>query len=246
MWLDKDEIGYVYEYVHKTTRKWYVGQRKGKFDLTYTRQGVLWSHAKEKYGIDSFDLKILYEGLNFRQKEEEEILKQRNAQQDEMQYNLKNEAYGGSFHGPLNGMYGKRLQLEERKRRGDSFRGKKRPEHAIAMTGNKNGRYQHGKQTKEFTVKRKEYRESQGIYFIRETVTCPHCCLTGEGPNMTRYHFDKCKLNIENTENILGEFQQYPKVNKSSIMYTCIHRSKEVMNLANLNRWHNDNCKGKR
>jgi group I intron endonuclease len=27
-----------------------------------------------------------------------------------------------------------------------------------------------------------------------KTVTCPHCGKEGKGPNMTRYHFDKCKI----------------------------------------------------
>ena len=28
-----------------------------------------------------------------------------------------------------------------------------------------------------------------------ENITCPHCSKTGRGPNMKRYHFDKCKKN---------------------------------------------------
>ena len=24
-------------------------------------------------------------------------------------------------------------------------------------------------------------------------LTCPHCLLKGQGPNMTRWHFDNCK-----------------------------------------------------
>jgi len=27
----------------------------------------------------------------------------------------------------------------------------------------------------------------------KPVVTCPHCGLQGKGPNMTRYHFDKCR-----------------------------------------------------
>lgn len=83
MWLDEDVPGYVYEFTHKITGKWYVGSRKGKFDPTYTGSGVLWARAKAKHGIDSFDVKILYEGVGFREKEEH-ILTQRNAQHDEM------------------------------------------------------------------------------------------------------------------------------------------------------------------
>lgn len=31
---------------------------------------------------------------------------------------------------------------------------------------------------------------------IRTEQTCPHCGLTGKGPNMKRYHFDKCKQKL--------------------------------------------------
>lgn len=30
---------------------------------------------------------------------------------------------------------------------------------------------------------------------------CPHCGKVGAGPNMTRYHLDNCKLNIQNSPN---------------------------------------------
>ncbi len=33
-----------------------------------------------------------------------------------------------------------------------------------------------------------------GYTVKRTTLTCPHCDLTGVGPNMKRYHFDNCRL----------------------------------------------------
>jgi group I intron endonuclease len=33
----------------------------------------------------------------------------------------------------------------------------------------------------------------------KQTVSCPHCGLTGGGGNMYRYHFDKCKHKTERT-----------------------------------------------
>lgn len=33
--------------------------------------------------------------------------------------------------------------------------------------------------------------------------TCPHCNLTGKGPNMLRYHFDNCKSLTLNTHDLL-------------------------------------------
>lgn len=40
---------------------------------------------------------------------------------------------------------------------------------------------------------------SRGIIKILKEVQCPHCGLKGKGPNMTRYHFDKCKRNPSKT-----------------------------------------------
>jgi hypothetical protein len=39
-----------------------------------------------------------------------------------------------------------------------------------------------------------EWKEKLKEAKARQPVrTCPHCGVTGKGPNMTRYHFDKCK-----------------------------------------------------
>ena len=35
-----------------------------------------------------------------------------------------------------------------------------------------------------------------------KTIVCPHCQKSGGTPNMKRYHFDKCKSRLENTQNM--------------------------------------------
>lgn len=72
-------------------------------------------------------------------------------------------------------------------------------------------------------------------------VKCPHCCLIGKGPNMTRYHFDNCYLNRENKNNKIGSFCENKDLRKE--IYVCYKCSKQVQNIGNLNRWHNENCK---
>jgi hypothetical protein len=37
---------------------------------------------------------------------------------------------------------------------------------------------------------------SKGRHVSYESKTCPHCDAVGKGPNMSRYHFDNCKLAI--------------------------------------------------
>jgi len=76
---------------------------------------------------------------------------------------------------------------------GNAFRGKKRPEHANIVSGKNNGNYKDGKRTKEYTIKEKnrkdELRKLKNKKFLFNEIKCPHCCLSGSGPNMSRYHF---------------------------------------------------------
>lgn len=101
---------------------------------------MLWNKALEKYGYDSYDKEILYEGNNYREKEEL-ILKELDAANDPMSYNMKNEALGGSFFGEQNGMYGKTLSEKQRYECGKGFRGKKRPDHSKRIKGENNPMY---------------------------------------------------------------------------------------------------------
>lgn len=132
-------MGYVYKYTHKKSGMWYIGSHNGK-KKNYKGSGLVWSRIIKKYGLENFEKEILYEGSDYRQKEGE-ILKSLNAAKNPMSYNLKNEAMGGAFFGELNGMYGKKLTLEQKYKCGNGFRGKKRPDHSERMKGKNNPRY---------------------------------------------------------------------------------------------------------
>lgn len=207
------ELGYVYKYTHKTTGKWYIGSHNGS-NKKYEGSGIIWRKAKEKYGISAFDRKILYEGIYFREVEEI-ILTSINACDNPLSYNIKNEALGGAFPGKLNGMYGRVLTTEERYARGKAFRGKSRPEHSVIMSGENNPMFgrndqSHGIINRAKANTGKSYEEIFGVdkaSKIKSMMsknrlgkphkliekTCPYCGKIGSGPNMTRYHFDKCK-----------------------------------------------------
>jgi len=129
-------MGYVYKHTIRKNGKWYIGSHNGK-KKKYYGSGLLWNKALEKYGYDSYDKEILYEGDNYREKEEL-ILKELDAANDPMSYNMKNESLGGSFPGEKNGMYGKKLTDEEKYKCGFAFRGKKRPDHSEKMKGEGN------------------------------------------------------------------------------------------------------------
>jgi len=206
-------MGYVYRITNNVTKRWYIGSHNGS-KPNYFGSGLLLSLAIKKHGKKNFTKVIIYEGEDFREKEET-ILKELNASEDDMSYNLKNEALGGTFPGVKNGMYGKQLTEDQRYNCGKAFRGKKRPEHSKRMRGSNNPMYgkndhahglieraksQRGKTFDEIHGKekadeiRKNLSKSQiGKKHKLKLVKCPHCEKSGSGPNMTRYHFNNCK-----------------------------------------------------
>ena len=54
-------------------------------------------------------------------------------------------------------------------------------------------------------IQRRSHAEkfADGTHHLMQTHICPHCKKEGKGPNMRRYHFDKCKL--RNWSNIFDE-----------------------------------------
>lgn len=130
--------------------------------------------------------------------------------------------------GEKNPMFGKNYQTYGLKKRGKFLKGKTYEE----IFGF------------DFAVKlKKKLSISQtGKSHSLTTVKCPHCCLIGKGPNMSRYHFDNCYLNEKNNNNKIG----CSSVNKDlrQETYICFKCGKHIQNIGNLNRWHNENCKG--
>ena len=206
-------MGYVYKYTNKHTGKWYIGSHNGNKPY-YSGSGLLFAKAKIKYGLDSFIKEILYTGEDYRIVEEM-ILKECDAANDPMSYNMKNEAIGGSFAGDKNGMWGKKLSEEQKYKCGRGFRGKSRSDHSEKMSGENNpmfGKNDHTHGIKKYSNNNlnKTYEEIHGEEFAKEIKTklsnihkgkkknwniveCPYCNKIGKGPNMTRYHFDNCK-----------------------------------------------------
>ena len=136
--------GFVYKWMNKTNGKWYIGSHKGTPDDGYIGSGLMFRSAVEKYGIENFERILLYEGEDFKAREDE-ILKELDAANCNDSYNLKNEALGGSFPGESNGMFGKHLSDETKKQIGETLSTgerwgdpKKRVEHSDKMSGKNN------------------------------------------------------------------------------------------------------------
>lgn len=213
MSYDVDENGFVYCWTNKINGKMYIGSHNGK-KKNYIGSGLSFLDAVKKYGIENFERDILYQGPDFR-KVEDRILKEVDAARSNEYYNQKNEAMGGAFHGQRNGMFGKKHSSESRFRCGSSNRGKKLPEISQRMSGEKNPMFGRNDHTHGLTKRMREIdgktweeiygdeKASQmridhslcltGKSHKLQVVQCPYCNLEGRGPNMTRYHFDKCK-----------------------------------------------------
>lgn len=147
------EIGFVYKTIHIKSKKYYIGSRRGDYriDKEYLGSGTLFLKALQKHGPQNFIREILYEGIEYRTKEDE-ILKQYDAKNDIMSYNLKNEALGGSFTGKENGMFGKTLTEEHSSKiskNSNMKTDKSRKAHSILMS--KEGNPMFGKTHSDFS-----------------------------------------------------------------------------------------------
>jgi hypothetical protein len=122
----------------------------------------------------------------------------------------RNGMYGKGYKlvGEKNGMYNKTHTEEARKAMSDSRAGKPNPH----VQGDKNPskreevrekireskkRFISPMRRPEVVEKFKEAhrlkRESGYVRKYESYRECPHCCKSGYGPNMSRYHFDNCK-----------------------------------------------------
>lgn len=146
--------------------------------------------AWNKYGEDSFSVKVAYEAqdLNEVRALEQELL---DFVFSDGVYNGKRSAVGmpaGDSHpSKQQGWHMKSiltdLDPDERKRRYGKAKGIKR-------TNLENYRNGAAKRLANLEFRSKLSIACKGK---REVVTCPKCGLSGGGGNMRRYHFDKCK-----------------------------------------------------
>jgi hypothetical protein len=111
-----------------------------------------------------------------------------------------------------NSLIGKKISEETRKKMSESRKGKfMNKQHRKNLSNSLKGREfsdthrqnisrsKRGKKISEET--RKKMSESRkGVKYILKLVVCPHCNKKGSGPNMTRYHFDKCIKYVYETQ----------------------------------------------
>ena len=88
--------GFVYKWVDSSNNMYYIGSHKGTIDDGYIGSGVHFNRAYSKRP-ESFTRQIIYVGEDYLELEEF-ILEELDAANDDMSYNLKNNAIGGWSH----------------------------------------------------------------------------------------------------------------------------------------------------
>lgn len=204
-------IPYVYKWTHIPTGKWYVGCRTGVGCDPALHEDYICSSKKVKPMIlanrEEWVYEILWVGTATQTAIdiETKILKETDAKNNSMSFNLHNgdgkfsmagkknpmtaSALRGrkrpdlSLSGEKNPMFGKRGQASP-------HYGKKRPDHSLKMSGSGNPMY---------GVKRPELAAKMlGVPRPQNKLQCPHCLKQGGHSNMKRYHFENCK-NVANS-----------------------------------------------
>lgn len=211
-------IGFVYEWTNKINSKKYIGSHGGSPDDAYIGSGVAFKNALKKHGIHNFQREILYVGEDYKN-EEAKLLSELNAAKSKEYYNITNSACGASLPGQLNGMHGKKMSMASKQKISTTMKnayanGTKKT-NSTSILGSNNpmfGKSSHTngivKYAKQNTGKTYEEIHGEIAALLLRTklsaahagkkqnwviVACPHCKLTSRGPNMKRYHFDKCK-----------------------------------------------------
>lgn len=211
------KMGFVYEWTNTVNGKKYLGSHGGSPDDSYIGSGVAFRNAIKKYGLTKFTREILYIGADYTDVEEL-LLEQVDAANNKLYYNQTNKSLGASLVGNKNGMHGKKHRREtldqisntlvrkyasgEKRTNAEAIRGENNPmygrtdqTHGIVSRAKCNAgkTYEeiHGENAASIRQKQREAHQGKPQKWL--VVTCPHCGMTSKGPNMTRYHFDKCK-----------------------------------------------------
>jgi hypothetical protein len=206
---ESSKIPYVYKWTELSTGKWYIGCKTGKNSDPKNHEKYICSSKFVKPMIlknrQDWKVEFIYIGtaneIQYVTDLECKLLKEADAKNNPMSYNLHNGDGKFTIAGKKNPLTGNALR--GRKRPELSFKGtsnpnfgkrgilnplfgKKRPDHSKRMSGAGNPMY---------GVKRTELAQRMiGVPRPQETLICPHCNKAGGRSNMKRYHFENCKV----------------------------------------------------
>ena len=225
-WKKSYKYYFIYEIKNNLNNKSYIGwHATNNINDSYFGSGKYLKRAINKHGIEKFE-KIIIEQCNEDNVLEKEIfwIKEKNTLSP-FGYNLTLGGEGslGRFCSEKtkekmkNSLTGKKASEETKIKLSNAHKGKKCPNyksHPISEKTKEKIRLKKIGQTLSIEAQNSISKATKGIKKLSENqkhqislrhkgsthnlkqVICPHCGKTGKGGNMTRYHFDKCKLII--------------------------------------------------
>ena len=110
--MENNYIGFVYLWINKINGKMYIGSHCGDESDGYFASGIIINRAKEKYGIENFERKILY----FEYESEEKLRQTETSYINEYMQKFNSDVlYNMHYHG--NGSnYGKKISNATREK----------------------------------------------------------------------------------------------------------------------------------
>jgi hypothetical protein len=183
---------YIYKITNKINGKYYIGRHStNNIEDGYMGSGIGIVNAIKKYGIDNFTKEILQFANNTEELWElEKTIVNDIVVKDEMSYNM---AYGGKHY--LHGLKENNIDafiLHQ------SEAGKKGAESFLSKMNEEDKKNWHKKGGVAAHISRKKsgylFNHNKGKKYNMKKRECTSCGKIGCGPNMTRYHFENCKL----------------------------------------------------
>lgn len=232
--------------VYKTTNlingKMYIGV-DSKNDENYYGSGKILKKAISKYGTQNFKKEIIkeFESIEEAYIYEKEYISEMNAVSSENFYNIQEGGKGGWSHinvkGEFNPMFGKSVK--------DSMIKKYGEEEGIFLY--KQSRIEGGRKTSEKLKGKNKSEEHKKSLSESKKEFWKNLSEEDKQERRRKISVDMKAANIVRSDDYKNKMRESikSKSDQIHIRKTCQYCNKE-MNIANLKRWHDDNCKFKK
>jgi len=181
-------IHYIYKITNTINGKYYIGRHStNSIDDGYMGSGIGLKNAIKKYGIDNFNKEIIIfteDSISLWELEKQIVNEQ--VVKDKMSYNM---SYGGKHY-----LYALKEYDKEAFRKHQSEAGKKGANSFYSKMTTEEKKVWHKKGSDASPRNTGKLAWNSGKTYTCKSIECPKCGKIGGGPNMTRYHFNNCKM----------------------------------------------------
>jgi hypothetical protein len=196
--IPNGHLAHLYRVRDVVSGKFYIGKHGGLEQGKYWGSGLLVQRHIQKHGTSSMKYEILAIGT------QQYIFDLEKAYVDDAFikanpncWNLAKGGRGGNLGGtPYN--KGKQMSVEARKKMSIAKQGKPSPRKGATLSDETKAKIDasnKGRINSEYTLEKVKLANTGRIH---KKVTCQHCNTTGGITGMARWHFNNCKLRINN------------------------------------------------